>query len=90
MRHQEECGAMLFTKFPGELQNTFAVGRVEVPGWLVREQQRRSMRQGPCNGDALHLAAGKLAGERLSARRETYAVEQFRDACAAGFRCVTE
>ena len=38
---------------------------VEVPGRLVRQQQRRMVDEGAGDGEALLLAAGELVGEVL-------------------------
>jgi hypothetical protein len=40
-----------------EIHHGFAIGRVEIPRRLVREQNRRIARDGTCHGNALLLAA---------------------------------
>ncbi len=49
-----------------ELEDLGARGRVEVAGRLVGEQDGRTRRERPGDGDALLLAAGELAGRCLS------------------------
>src|SRR5215831_18189370 len=60
---------------------------VERPGGLVGQDHRRIVDQGPSDGDALLLAAGKLGGSMISAIAETQPLEQIYRALNALMLC---
>jgi len=51
---------------------------VHIAGWLVREQEVRACDDGPCNGDALFLAARQSRGACVQLIREPYPSEELR------------
>ena len=65
-----------------QLHHRLAALRIEVTGGLVGEQHDRFAGDGARHGDALLLAAGKLAGEVLGAVRHPDALERLADALA--------
>ncbi len=47
------------------MHNIRAVGTVQISGGLIRQHQSRIVDQGPANGNALLLTAGKLIGQMM-------------------------
>lgn len=64
--------------------NGFAVGRIEVAGWLVSEDEHRIVDHCACNGHPLLLAAGKLRWPCGSLVPETDNAEDDRHAALDG------
>ena len=73
---EDEGGPRLIGHLADERENGGSVGRVEISGRLVGEEQRRTVRQSAGNGDPLHLAPGELRREAVGAVAKAYAIEQ--------------
>src|SRR5579862_2914216 len=58
-------------------QNVLARARVEIPGGLVCQENRRIDGERPCNRDALPLAAGKLVGKVRKTIAQPDEIQQF-------------
>src|SRR5262245_28319342 len=61
-----------------EGEDRLAGGAVDVPGGLVREQDRRPTDEGPRDRDALALASGQLGGSGQQPIAESDACQRFR------------
>ncbi|OLB60596.1 MAG: hypothetical protein AUI11_13210 [Acidobacteria bacterium 13_2_20CM_2_66_4] len=63
-----------------QIHDGLTAARVEVPGWLVREQDERLAGDGSSDGDALLLTARQLTRKMLRAMRHADAFERRLDA----------
>jgi hypothetical protein len=63
MGDQEQRGAELLGAARQQLHHSFAVERVQRPGWLVGEHDAGLMHEGASDGDPLRLPAGQLANQ---------------------------
>jgi hypothetical protein len=69
--YHDDRGAPLM-QLPEELHDGFSVSGVEVPGWLVGEQNGGIAGERTRDGHALLLATGKLGRKVLTAMRDVH------------------
>jgi hypothetical protein len=81
VRHHDDRRALLVGDAPEQLHHVAPAVAVERRGGLVGEQERRSVRQRPGDGDALLLSAGELLRVVVHAVREAEIAEQLARAC---------
>lgn len=77
---EDDADAGFVAQFAEQGEDVLAVGGVEVSGGFVGQDQSRAMDKGAGDGDALHLAAGKLGGKRVGAVGDPDALEEGVDA----------
>ncbi|MCY1184431.1 hypothetical protein D9M73_251260 [compost metagenome] len=70
----QHAAAGLGNQLQQQAQHLIATGLVEAAGGLIGQQQRRSPRQCPADGDALLLAAGQLLRVALQHIRQPQAL----------------
>jgi hypothetical protein len=46
-----------------QVDDSFAVFGIQISGWFIREQNRRTVNEGTGYGNPLHFASGKLVGK---------------------------
>ncbi len=63
MRDEQERGSLFTSQDSEAVEDLDLQRRVHVRDRLIEHDERRSGRQRPGEADALHLAAGELAGE---------------------------
>ena len=66
-------------KFLQQLHHRFAIARIKVARWLVRQQNRRPARESPRDCHALLLATRELAGQMFCTMSHAHAFQCFRD-----------
>jgi hypothetical protein len=75
VRHYHHGVSSLFSKFPQEVQNFHAGGRVKVARRLIRQQNHRAVRKRPSDRYPLLLATGQLRGQMGRSRAESNVVQ---------------
>src|SRR2546425_3900184 len=76
MRHNDDSLFDLLVEATEQVEDLLPGLRVEFPGWLVREEQRRVVREGHSDGDPLLLAAAQLVGAVARTLCHAHEVEQ--------------
>src|SRR2546425_7887328 len=74
MRHDDDRLLELLVEATEQVEDLLSGLRVELPGGLVRQEERRGIREGPSNGDPLLLAPPPLAGTGARTLRATHPV----------------
>src|SRR2546430_11148122 len=62
VRHDDDRLSELLVEAAEQVEDLLSSLRVELPGWLVRQEERRVVRQGPPDGDPLLLPPAPLLG----------------------------
>lgn len=78
MRHQNQGCALPGPERKEKIHNLGSGGLVEIAGGFIGQQKRRLGGKGPCQGNALLLAAGELAGEMRKPVPKTNRLQNFR------------
>ena len=77
VRHQDDADPLLFVQPLEHLQDFLARAGIQISGRFVGQQDRRMIHQGPGNGNALLLAAGKLRRLVIEALAKADAFQEF-------------
>ncbi len=78
--HEDDADAGFVAEFAEQGEDVLAVGGVEVAGGFVGEDEAGAVDERTGDGDALHLAAGKLGGKGVGAVGDADALEEGVDA----------
>src|SRR3989442_5257532 len=62
VRHDDDRLSELLVEAAEQVEDLLSSLRVELPGWLVRQEERRVVREGHSHGDPVLLAAPQLVG----------------------------
>src|SRR2546427_5802616 len=76
MRHNDDSLFELLIEATEQVEDFLPGFRVELPSWLVREEERRVVRESPSDGDPLLLAAAQLVGAGAPTLRHAHEPEQ--------------
>ena len=77
MRRDDEHRSGAPHLFPETFHDAIRIGRVEVSGGLIRQHQRRRVRERPRDGDALLFAAGKRVREAATQAAHAEGLQAF-------------
>src|SRR5947209_19262654 len=76
VRHDDDRLSELLVEATEQIEHLLPGLRVELPGWLVRQEERRVVREGHADGHPLLLAAAQLVGAVACTPRHAHEVEQ--------------
>src|SRR2546422_7932706 len=76
VRHDDDRLPELLVEATEQVEDLLSSLRVELPGWLVRQEERRVIREGHSDGDPLLLAAAQLVGAVARTLRHAHELEQ--------------
>src|SRR5881409_3240843 len=88
VRHDDDRLSELLVEAAEQVEDLLSGLRVELPGGLVRQEERRVIREGHSDGDPLLLAAAQLVGTVARTLRHAHELEQLLPAFRADRRAL--